>query len=324
LRTRLFAGVLGCILLAGAVPPVLGQTPSFDDVDPAAFYAQDVEWLVARGITTGVAPRQFGPELPVTRGQAATFLYRYSGQPVGMPAHGFVDVSAGDYYDSAVRWAFLYGITSGVTSTQFGPGGVLNRSQLVTMLHRCAGTPGGSPDPGFTDVDPAAFYAEAVAWARQTGVTTGTGPTTFSPGQSVTRGQIASFMRRMSDTLGGGACIGVPPDPAIQPDVLGPAPTGTVEITILNAAPEPLRFSMGGPVPIVTTLDACPTCTVYSSSPPPGACDLDGVVSKTVTATPGRYRVVFEPLTGGTKPLFAEWLLEGGTAYGFCVVVVRS
>lgn len=323
MRIRLLAGLLAG-LLVGAIPPVLGQTTSFDDVDPTAFYAQDVEWLVARGITSGVAPRRFGPDLPVTRAQAVTFLYRYSGLPAGMPGHGFSDVQAADYYDIPVRWAFLYGITSGVTPSRFGPGEALTRAQLVTLLHRCAGLPAGSPDPGFTDVRPSDFYAGAVAWAKHAGVTTGTGPTTFSPTQTVTRGQIASFLNRLSEALGGSACSGVPPDPAIQPEVLGPAAGGAAEITIVNAAPEPLRFSMGGPTPTVTTLDACPTCQVYPSTPPPDACSRTGVVSKTMTVTAGRYRIAFEPVSGSTRPLFAEWMLGAGTVYGFCVVVVTS
>ena len=322
-----FVGVAFCVVLAAAAFPVLpaqAQTASFDDVDPNAFYAADVEWLVAEGITTGVGPRQFGPDLPVTRGQAVTFLFRYSGEPTGVPGHGFSDVGPTDFFDGAVAWAFLFGITSGVDQSTFAAGNPLTRGQLVTLLHRCAAVPGGSPDPGFSDVPSSSFYAASVAWAKAVGVTTGTTPTTFSPDQTVTRGQIASFLKRLNDTRSGAPCAGTPPDPALQPTVVGSAPPGTTEITILNASPEVIRFSMGGPTPTVTRLDPCPTCQTYSSTPPADACTRAGVVSQKVTADPGRYRVAFEATSGTIRPLFGEWLLGDGIAYEFCVVVITS
>ena len=320
-------GMALCVALALTAVPVLpahGQTSSFTDVDPNAFYAEDVEWLVNEGITTGVAPGLFGPELPVTRGQAVTFLFRYSGQPTGSPGHGFSDVKPTDYFNKAAEWAFLFGITSGVTSSLFAPGEPLTRGQMVTLLHRCVAVPGGSPDPGFVDVSPSAYYAAAVAWARQVGVTTGTTATTFSPDKTVTRGQIASFLKRLSDTRGSAPCVGAPPDPAIQPTVTGSAAPGMAEITIINAAPEALRFSMGGPTPTLEVLDHCPACQTYVSTPPADACTRAGVVSKAVAVDPGRYRVAFEPVSGNTKPLFADWLLGSGVAYEFCVIVSKA
>ena len=320
-------GLAICMVLATMaipVPAALGQTSSFTDVDPGAFYAEDVEWLVGQGITTGIGPGLFGPELPVTRGQAVTFLFRYSGQPTGAPAHGFADVGSGDFFNDAVAWAFLYGITSGVNRDLFAAGDPLTRGQMVTLLHRCVATPEGSPDPGFDDVSPSAFYATAVAWAKELGVTTGTGATTFSPNQTVTRGQIASFLKRLSDAIGGLPCTGTPPDPAIQPDIIGVAASGTADITIINASPESVRFSMGGPTPTVEVLAPCPTCETYVSTAPADACTRDGVVSRKMTVEPGRYRIAFESVSDNTKPLFAEWLLGDGIAYGFCVVIYTS
>jgi len=321
------AGLAFCVMaafvtLGGA--PAHGQTSSFTDVDPNAYYAQDVEWLVGRGITTGIGPGLFGPDLPVTRGQAVTFLFRYSGSPTGSPGHGFTDVGSGDFFNDAVKWAFLFGITSGTTSNLFTPGDPLTRGQMTTLLHRCAGVPAGSPDPGFSDVSPSAFYASAVAWAKAVGVTTGTSATTFSPNQTVTRGQIASFLKRLSDALGGASCVGTPPDPSIQPTVTGTAPSGTTQVLIINAAPEMLRFSMGGPTPTLEVLDSCPTCQKYVGTPPADACTRSGVVAKTVTIDPGRYRVAFEAVSGDAKPLFADWLLGSGIGYTFCVVVIQS
>ncbi len=315
---------VGLAAVAFPVRPAVAQTASFDDVSPNAYYAADVEWLVAEGITTGIGPRLFGPNLPVTRGQAVTFLFRYSGNPTGIPGHGFSDVGPTDYFNDAVAWAFLFGITSGVDHSHFAPANPLTRGQLVTLLHRCAGVPGGSPDPGFSDVPASAFYAAAVAWAKAVGVTTGTTPTTFSPNQTVTRGQIASFLKRLHDARGGASCAGTPPDPALQPTVVGSSPPGTSEITILNASPETIRFSMGGPTPTVTLLNPCATCQTYSSTPPADACSRAGVISHKVTVGPGRYRIAFEATSGNIRPLFGEWLVGDGVAYEFCVIVTTT
>ena len=327
MRSRASTSFLACSLLVGmtvfGVPQAPVEAQTFSDVDAAAYYAQDVEWLVGNGITTGIGPGLFGPDLAVTRGQAVTFLFRYSGTPSGAPDHGFSDVNVGDYFDTPVRWAFLYGITAGVTPDLFGPGSPLTRSQMVTLLYRCAGVPDAPIPAGFVDVAPSAFYADAVAWAKAAGITTGTSATVFSPNQVVTRGQIASFLRRMSDALAGAPCVGTPPDPAIQPDIVGSAAAGTSLVTILNAAPEKLRFSMGGPTPTVSVLELCFGCQVYTS-PPPDACTKPGVVTETVSVQPGRYRVAFEAITGGAAPLFAEWLLSDGVSYEFCVVITSS
>jgi hypothetical protein len=324
---RVLIGLTLCVALVALsfpVPPAQGQTASFDDVDPSAFYAADVAWLVAQGITTGTGPRQFGPNVPVTRGQAVTFLFRYSDEPTGSPAHGFTDVGPADFYDKAVAWAFLFGITSGVDRSRFAAGNSLTRGQLVALLHRCAGVPAGSPAAGFADVSPAAFYAAAVAWAKAVGVTTGTSATTFSPDQTVTRGQIASFLKRLNDARGGAPCAGTPPELALQPMVVGTASPGTAEITILNASPEATRLSMGGPTPTVTVFDACPTCQKYSSTPPADACTRVGVVSQKLTIVPGRYRIAFEAVTGNASPLFGDWLLGDGFAYEFCVIITTT
>lgn len=324
---RNITGLALCVvvaMLAVPVAPASGQTTAFTDVDPNAFYAADVEWLVSRGITTGVGPGLFGPSLAVTRGQAATFLFNYSGKPTGSPPHGFSDVRPADYFNKAVEWAFLFGITAGVDQVTFAPNRPLTRSQMVTLLYRCAAASGVSPDPGFSDVSPSAFYATAVAWAKEALITAGTTATTFSPDQVVTRGQIASFLRRLSDALGGVPCVGTPPDPAIQPTAIGTTAAGSAVITIVNAAPEALRFSMGGPTPTLEVFGACPTCQVYAVAPPSDACTRADVVSKALTVDPGRYRIVFEPVSGNTKPLFAEWLLGSGITYEFCVVITET
>ena len=109
----------------------------------------------------------------------------------------FVDVSADAYYKQAVRWAQEKGITDGISSNLFGPKQPCTRSQIVTFLWRAA----GSPEPkgtaaGMTDVVPGSYYAKAVAWAVENGITTGTAEGTFSPNATCTRAQAVTFLAR--------------------------------------------------------------------------------------------------------------------------------
>ena len=109
----------------------------------------------------------------------------------------FVDVSADAYYNQAVQWAQEKGITDGISSNLFGPKQPCTRSQIVTFLWRAA----GSPEPkstaaGMTDVVPGSYYAKAVAWAVENGITSGTAEGTFSPDATCTRAQAVTFLAR--------------------------------------------------------------------------------------------------------------------------------
>ena len=109
----------------------------------------------------------------------------------------FVDVPTGSYYEDAVNWAVENGITQGTDDTHFSPDDVCTRAQMVTFLWRAAGSPkvenGKNP---FTDVQADAYYYDAVLWAVEKGVTSGTSATTFSPDATVTRGQTVTFLYR--------------------------------------------------------------------------------------------------------------------------------
>ena len=109
----------------------------------------------------------------------------------------FGDVSADAYYYKAVQWAQEKGITDGISSNLFGPEQPCTRSQIVTFLWRAA----GSPEPkstaaGMTDVVPGSYYAKAVAWAVENGITSGTAEGTFSPDATCTRAQAVTFLAR--------------------------------------------------------------------------------------------------------------------------------
>ncbi len=142
----------------------------------------------------GVAGVDFyyaGSDAPKAFAQAKRFL---NAAPY-VPVPTFVDVHPGWYYES-VRWAAQKKITAGVDATHFAPEQGCTRAQVVTFLWRTAGCPKPAKAASFTDVDPGAYYAKAVAWAVEKGVTRGMSATAFAPDETCTRGQIVTFLWR--------------------------------------------------------------------------------------------------------------------------------
>ena len=169
----------------------------FTDVPSGSYYEDAVIWAVSKGITSGTTETTFSPNAACTRAQAVTFLWRAAGSPAPESATmPFTDVAEGRYYYDAVLWAIEQGITKGTSDTTFSPNATCTRAQIVTFLWRSQGSPAaGTPNP-FTDVAPNAYYANAVLWAVEQGITKGTSATTFSPNSNCTRAQIVTFLYR--------------------------------------------------------------------------------------------------------------------------------
>ena len=109
----------------------------------------------------------------------------------------FSDVSKNNYFYDAVEWAVDKGITSGTGGTTFSPNASCTRGQMVTFLWRAAGSPAPkSAETPFTDVNKGDYFYDAVLWAVEQGITSGTSATTFSPNATVTRGQTVTFLWR--------------------------------------------------------------------------------------------------------------------------------
>ena len=108
----------------------------------------------------------------------------------------FADVATDAYYYEAVKWAAEQGITGGTGGGLFSPDSTCTRAQIVTFLWRAAGSPEPKAMSGFSDVPENSYYAKAVAWAVENGITVGTSSTTFSPEATCTRAQSVTFLFR--------------------------------------------------------------------------------------------------------------------------------
>ena len=169
---------------------------AFEDVSADAYYNDAVEWAVKSGITNGKAEGLFGSNDPCTRGQIVTFLWRAAGSPSPKStAKAPADVLPGSYCYDAVVWALENGIANGLPDGSFGADITCTRAQSVTFLFRVIGKSVDS-NAEFSDVLPGSYYANAVAWAVENGVTNGIGDGLFGSDNDCTRAQIVTFLWR--------------------------------------------------------------------------------------------------------------------------------
>ena len=182
------------------IPGVIGgNTGSFNfhDVSRLDYFYDAVKWAAENGIASGTGRYTFSPNAVCTRAQTVTFLWRAAGSP--LPRYRvcpFTDVQPSDYYYNAVLWAVEQGITTGLNATTFGPDVTVTRGQVATFLYRAASAAKPSTFNPFTDVKTTAYNYNAILWAYDNRITTGTSDTTFSPDAYCTRAQIVTFLYR--------------------------------------------------------------------------------------------------------------------------------
>ena len=169
----------------------------FADVSADAYYYEAVKWAADKRITGGIGDSLFAPNQSCTRAQIVTFLWRAAGSPEPSALSNFADVPSDKYYAKAVAWAVENGITNGTTDTTFGPDETCTRAHGVTFLSRAAKANTASGNSNFADVDANAYYASAVKWAVDNGITNGISSSLFGPDSSCTRAQIVTFLYRM-------------------------------------------------------------------------------------------------------------------------------
>lgn len=165
--------------------PTVPTVGGFTDVKTGDYFADPVLWAVEKKITAGTSATTFAPNATCTQSQILTFLWRAKGEPKPTGT-----VSGTQYYATAAQWAKEQGLTD-----NFSAEADCTRAMVVTYLWKLAGSPKtGTSD--FTDIPANADYAQAVAWAVEQGITSGTGNGRFSPNSTCTRGQIVTFLYR--------------------------------------------------------------------------------------------------------------------------------
>ena len=177
----------------------VAETFRFDDVkDDGQFYFDPVYWAADQKITNGTGEKLFSPDDGCTRAQVVTFLWRAAGEPE--PAgtvNPFRDVKEGAFYNKAVLWAYENGITRGTSAAAFAPDTTCTRGQIVTFLYRSSGAPEITrKSVPFRDVTDGQYYADAVAWAVENGITRGKTDDEFSPDDTCTRAEVVTFLYR--------------------------------------------------------------------------------------------------------------------------------
>ena len=153
-------------------------------IDTQDHWAEDaIDFVSARGLVNGMSATIYAPNNSTTRAQLWTILARQND----------ADLSGGSiWYEKAQNWAKSEGVSDGAN-----PNAAINRAQMVTMLWRAMGQPAAGGAANFTDVSADSYYAQAVAWAIENGITTGVGGGKFDPTGACTRAQIAAFLARL-------------------------------------------------------------------------------------------------------------------------------
>ena len=159
------------------------------EIEKDAVYSASVEMVDAEAVEN--------IDYPLTKDDGRDYVPDVDTIEVGSPAIVFEDVDPNEYYVPAVSWAVAKGVTAGTSATTFSPDEGCTRGQVVTFLWRAAGQPepSGTKNP-FKDVKSGEYYYNAVLWAVENGITSGTSATTFSPEDVCTRGQIVTFLWR--------------------------------------------------------------------------------------------------------------------------------
>ena len=165
----------------GATVKIVDNSKDF--IDTRDHWAKDaIDFVSARGLVNGMSATIYAPDASTTRAQLWTILARQNN----------ADLTGGaTWFENAQNWAKEKGISDGAN-----PDGTINRAQMVTMLWRAMGQPAAGGNASFADVPADSYYAQAVAWAIENGITAGVGGGRFDPNSTCTRAQIATFLAR--------------------------------------------------------------------------------------------------------------------------------
>lgn len=173
----------------------------FTDVPSDSFFLADIYAVADKGLMQGYSETVFGHDDPILREQMALILYRMGGEePVDhAQCVQFTDVPTDSHFADAICWANAKGIAHGYGDGRFGYGDHVLREQMVMFLYRMANSPEveATGCHTFADVPADSHFADAICWAKQTGITTGYSATSFGFGELIVRKEQAAFLNRM-------------------------------------------------------------------------------------------------------------------------------
>ncbi len=173
--------------------PSMPSASTFTDVADSDYYADAVQWAVEKNITRGTSKTTFSPNNTCSKAEILSFLWRANGSPEPTAANPFTDIKTDDYFYKAALWAAEKGLVFG---SAFGANTDCTRAMTMEYMWKATGSPVSAGKADFNDVPANADYAQAVAWAVEQEITSGTGEGNFSPAATCTRGQIAAFLYR--------------------------------------------------------------------------------------------------------------------------------
>ena len=158
-------------------PIISNSSNAFTDVKSTDYYSDAVQWAVEKNITSGTSKTTFSPNNTCSNAEILTFLWRANGSPEPTAANPFDDIKATDYFYKAALWAAEKGLVSG---SIFGANTDCTRAMTMEYMWKAAGSPAASYNGKFNDVPANSDYAQAVAWAVENKITSGTGGDNFS------------------------------------------------------------------------------------------------------------------------------------------------
>ena len=173
-----------------------GEGTVFSDVAADAWYTDAVAYVRDNGLMGGTSDTTFEPEGTMTRSMLSATLYRLAGSPAVTGEDAFSDTEEGVWYTDAVLWASQQGLVGGYGNGLFGTNDPVTREQIAVLLWRYAGSPAAESGIDFADESAISDYAaQAVDWARASGVVSGAEGDRFLPQNNATRAQVAAILR---------------------------------------------------------------------------------------------------------------------------------
>ena len=178
----------------------------FTDVKVGDWFAEEVQYVVDKGLMSGTSKTTFAPSATTTRGMIVAILHRLEKEPAAT-ASAFTDVKAGAYYEKAINWAAANDIVKGVTETTFAPDQAITREQMAAILYRYAQFKGydmskANKLDAYADAAQVSAYAvPAMQWANAENLITGKSATVLDPNGNATRAEVSSILMRFCENI---------------------------------------------------------------------------------------------------------------------------